>query len=171
LKTFLNCLLILAVAVGAILFIGYVESPEATIRIQVHDVWPTLYDFEHWAEWYPEVESIVVVGDRNFHPAWMLTTKEGNTTFEVTEVEPYKKLQTRIESGSSPRIWTWALRDVPAGTEITITQLTTTKNIFLRGLAVFHDEKEPIEQALVALGNRLELRVVPTEVKAGEAKK
>ena len=165
---------VVAAAAVAILFIGYVQPAEGTTRAQallrkpVPEIWATVMDFEHWASWNPEVKSVSRSGNRNLHPTWALQTSSGLRTLEITEIEVNKQIQTLIEKGSTQTRWTWSFREVPAGTELTITQTKTEKNLFLRGLQVFRDDAERIELVLVGLGNRHELRVEP---KSGAALK
>jgi hypothetical protein len=165
---------VLAAAAVTILFIGYVQPAEAMTRVQalfrkpVPEIWATVMDFEHWASWNPEVKSVARSGNRNLHPTWALQTSSGLRTMEITEVELNKQIQTLIEKGSTQTRWTWGFREVPAGTELTITQKKIEKNLFLRGLQVFQGEAERIELVLVGLGNRHELRVEP---KSGDAVK
>jgi len=173
-KKLSNLVLVLAAAAGAILFIGFLRPPEATTRCQViyrkpvKEIWPTIVDFEKWPEWNPNVERIEPAADKNDHPVWTLRTSSGRLPMEVAAVDPFAKLETLIETSSAQSRWSWVFRNVPAGTELTITQRKTVTNPFLRGIAVFHDEAEPIEQAMIGLGRRHELTVEPKALESVE---
>ncbi len=168
-KKLLNLLIVLGALAGALLFIGFLQPADGTVRCQVlyrkpvQEIWATVVDFKRWPEWNPNVERVESAPTRNTHPVWKL--KKGWSTYplEVTQSEVFKKLETFVDTRRADSQWTWDFKEVPAGTELTITQQKHVASLFLRGILVFHDEHDPILDAMVGLGKRHGLEVRPME--------
>ncbi len=168
-KKFLNLLIVLGALAGAILFIGFLRPADGTVRCQVlyrkpiQEIWTTVVDFKRWPEWNPNVERVESTLNRNSHPVWMLKSGWFSFPLEVTQSEVFKKLETLVDTKRFESRWSWEFKDVPAGTELTITQQKHVSSLFLRGLLAFRDEHTPILDAMLGLGKHHGLEVKPIE--------
>ncbi len=157
-------LLLVAVLAGlalVVLVVGltrpadHVARMRAIYPVDITDLWATITDFEHWAEWNPDVESMTRLEDRNGHAAWLTSGGWGEMPTEIRLWEPPAKLETFVDGGSFQGTWTYELEPADGRTRLTVTERGTVGNPFFRGMLLFHDNYGSIRTFLSSLGTHL----------------
>lgn len=98
-----------------------------TIAAPVEQVFETIADIRSFKRAIPHIIDIQFLSEARrgvgtrFRETREIKGKESTTELEVTEYEPNERL--RMVTDSHGTIWdsVWALRDVPGGTELTLT--------------------------------------------------
>ncbi len=161
--------LALMFGVGAFLPAAHVVASRAFYPVPPDTVWALVSDFEHAAAWRPDLKRVERLPDRDGHPVWLEVGPTGELPYEVTAMDPPRRMTTRIAAPDLPFSGSWDYEVVPApgGARLTITERGTIHNGLFRFLArfLFHYHST-LDGYLKALGTRLDTPVVPEHVPA-----
>jgi len=157
----------LGLAAGLALPASHVAATRATYRSPPDAIWAVLTDFDRWAGWYPGIEQVERMPDRNGHPMLMTTGDWGEMPTEVVEMSAPHRLVTEVDGGGFRGRWSWVLEPAGTGTRLTITEEGEVSNPFFRTMMIFHDNWATMLDFHRALANRLEESIAPERV--GEA--
>lgn len=101
-------------------------------------VWSVITNIDAIPTWRSDVRSVQRLPDVDGRPAWIEHSKHGAIPLEVVESEAPRKLVTRIADHarklSFGGTWTWHLREVSGGSELTITENGFISNSLFRVL-------------------------------------
>ena len=159
----------LGAGAGMVLPASHVAVTRATYGSPPDSVWAVLADFDRWAGWYPGLERVERMPDRNGHTVLMTTGDWGEMTTEILEISAPHRLVTEVDGGGFLGRWTWVLEPAGAGTRLTITEQGEIPNPLFRTMMVFHDNSATMIDFHRALGNRLGESVEPERVETGAA--
>ncbi len=99
-------------------------------------VWAVITDVDALPSWRSDVRSVERLPDVHGRPAWIERSKHGALPLAVVEWDAPRKLVTRIADDarklSFGGTWTWHLREVPNGCELTITENGFISNSLFR---------------------------------------
>lgn len=102
---------------------------KAIIQSDIHKVWKTLLDIDHYSTWRSDLSKTEAVNEKQF----IEYTKEGYaTTFTVTVVEPYKRWEFDMENSNMKGRWTGIFTSKGNETEIDFTEYVTAKKFFIK---------------------------------------
>jgi uncharacterized protein YndB with AHSA1/START domain len=133
------------------------------------EVWKVVTDVESIPTWRPSVLAVRRRHGTAGMPAWVEERKRGDLPLEVTEWTPERRmvvtivdLEDKLPFGGS---WSWTLREVANGTEVTLTENGSVRNVLFRVLAHFvFGYSRHAEQYLRDLGRRVGETVEPKVV-------
>ncbi|MBL8860477.1 MAG: SRPBCC domain-containing protein [Planctomycetes bacterium] len=105
------------------------------------EVWAAITDIDALPSWRSDVRAVERRPDVDGRPAWVERTRHGKLPLEAVEWDPPRRLVTRI-ADDARRLpfggtWTWTLREVPGGTELTIAENGFIRSALFRVLAHF----------------------------------
>lgn len=116
-------------------------SVRARFARPTSEVWKVITDFDALPSWRPELKSVARLPDVAGLPAWIEHSQRVSLPLEVVELDRPRKLVTRIadDDGKLPfgGTWTWYLRDVQDGCEVTLTENGFITNPVFRVIAHF----------------------------------
>lgn len=121
----LGAAIVLVLGVGALLPQDHVASVERRVAGAPEEVWRVITDVERMPEWRPEVDRVERLAGRGALPVWRESGAGGALTMEVTELDPPRRMVTRIADEGLPFGGTWSYELEPAGTG---TRLRLTEN-------------------------------------------
>ena len=124
-------------SVGYALPVAHVASRQKTIAGRPEEVFATLSDVAHFADWRGDVTSVDVLSTDPLR--WREHGRNGAITFVVVESVPPRQLVTRIDDRALPfgGTWTYDLASSGAGTTVTITEHGEVYNPFFRFMSRF----------------------------------
>ncbi len=134
------------------------------------EVWSAITDIDALPTWRTDLKSIErrpgVGGGR---PAWIEHTRHGALPLEVDEWDAPRKMVVRIadEGGKLPfgGTWTWHLREVAGGCEVTLSENGFVSNPLFRVLAHFvFGYTRTLDRTLRALGAKFGEETTPKVV-------
>jgi uncharacterized protein YndB with AHSA1/START domain len=161
---------LVALLVGVTALVGsrlpreHVASRRVLIHCPPAEVFAAIRDFARHPEWRRDVKSVALLGETNGRLRFREDGAHGSMTMEVVEEVPGVRLVTRIADEDLPfgGSWTYELRPVEGGTEITITERGEVKPAIFRALSKYvFTHHRTIEQYLRALGTRFGEMVTP----------
>lgn len=123
------------------------------------EVWSVITDIEAMPAWRVDLEAVERKPDVGGRPAWIEHTKHGATPLEVDEWVAPRKMVVRIDdvTGKLPYggTWTWHLREIASGCEVTLTENGFVRNPLFRVLAHYvFGYTRTLENTLRALGTK-----------------
>ncbi len=129
----------------------YAQRPEV--------VWKVITDIDGLGAWRDDLKSVELQPDVAGKPAWIEHSSHGKLPLEVVEWDPPRKLVTRIadDDGKLPfgGSWTWTIRPVSDGSELTISENGFIKPAHFRLMARYvFGYTRTMEQVLRALGKK-----------------
>jgi hypothetical protein len=149
-------LALIVVAVGYALPVAHVASSLASVPQAPDEVFATLSDVAHFADWRGDVTRVDVLSVGPLR--WREHGSNGDITFVVVEsVRPFH-LVTRIDDKSLPfgGSWSYDLAPNGAGTNVTITERGEVYNPVFRFMSRFvFGHTATMEAFLAALGKRM----------------
>lgn len=133
------------------------------------DVWQAITRIEEFTAWRPELKSVNRRSDVQGRPAWIEHSRHGAIPFEVIESDAPRRLVARIADDQGQLAfggtWTWVLRDVPSGCELTITENGFIAKPLFRVLTHFaFGYSRTLEDYLRALGTKFGETTTPKVV-------
>lgn len=133
------------------------------------EVWGAITAFADQPSWRPELESVERLPDVAGRPAWVEHSRHGAMPLEVVEWDEPRRMVARIADASGTLAfggtWTWNLREVPGGCELTITENGFVRNLVFRLVAHYAlGYTRTAEAYLRALGARFGEETVPKVV-------
>ncbi len=133
------------------------------------EVWQAITRIEEFTSWRPELKLVERRPDVLGKPAWIERSRHGAIPFEVVESDAPRKLVARIAENQGKLgfdgTWTWILRDVPSGCELTITENGFITNPLFRVLTHFaFGYSRTLEDYQRALGNKFGETTTPKVV-------
>ena len=170
LRKLLPLLVLLLAALAILAGVGWLRPADhtaacrAVLRTQPEEVWKRVAAIEEWPEWVSAFESIRPRPDRDGHPAYEVATEFGDAELVVEERDEGGAMRTFLDGGSFRGRWTWELVEVPAGSQLTITERGTVDNPLLRGLMMFTDPHASMRGFLEDLGRELGCECSVTDV-------
>lgn len=167
-------LLALAVLAGLGLFLWgrtlperHVATVSATFARPAADLWNVLADPQRYPDWYPEVERVTLLPDRDGLPCWRETGRHGTFTVVRREADPPRRLVVELvhEPGERPDVtgsWIVELTPDGPGTRVTVIEDGRVHNPLFRALAAaWFGYQDTAAGWLVALGRRFGEDVTP----------
>ncbi len=135
---FLLGLVALVLSVAAFVPRKHAVSVRARYDQSPKVVWAVITDISALPTWRSDVRSIERLPDIAGRMAWIERSKHGTLPFEVVESDAPRKLVTRVADDtrklSFGGTWTWHLREVANGCELTITENGFISNSLFRVL-------------------------------------
>lgn len=124
---------------GALLPEHHTASVSRTLPAPPERVWTAMTEVEDFPTWRAEVDEVRRLPDRNALPVWRESGRYGAMTLEVTELDPPRRLVTRIADEELPfgGSWTYELDPTGEETRLTITEDGTVSDPFFRFMARF----------------------------------
>lgn len=162
-------LVALVLVVSSFIPRDHAVSVRARYARSPREVWETITDFESYPSWNPAIVSVDVRRGADGAVEWDERMKHGVIPLALEQHEPPRRLVVRIRDPQGKMAfggtWTWVLRDVPEGTEVTLTENGYVRNPFFRVVAHFVlGYTRTMEGVLQSLGARFgettETRVV-----------
>lgn len=144
--------------VGALLPAGHVAARTARYSRPPEAVWAAITDLEAAPSWRPGITKMERLPDRGGKPVWRESGRFGDMTFEVTELDPPRRMVTTIADPDLPFSgrWTYDVRPAGQGSELTVTEEGEVHNPIFRFMSRFvFGHHRTIEGYLKALGRRL----------------
>ncbi|HHJ39441.1 MAG TPA: SRPBCC family protein [Methylothermaceae bacterium] len=129
LQLILALVLILAGLVGLGLMIGkrlpktHVAASRIRLKAKPEEVWKILLNFENYPSWRMGLERVEIVQDQEGLPTWIEVCSEASKIpFRVVEAVSPKYLVTELAKDDIPLSgrWTYQLKEIDGGTELTI---------------------------------------------------
>lgn len=158
-------LVVATLIVGMLRPAGHVARTQATYAQPPEAVWAVLADYERWSEWNPEVKTVERLADRGGHTMLNVVGSWGAAPTELVEVDPPRRLATRMDAGSFRGGWSYDLAPAPGGgTVLTVTEEGEVDNPFFRAMMIFHDNYATMMAFHGALATRLGGTVTPERV-------
>jgi uncharacterized protein YndB with AHSA1/START domain len=148
---------VLLALVGLFLPRDHVATLTVRHDAPVERVWALVSDPPGWPSWNGDLSEVKRLDDRDGRPVWRLEGKLGGFTLEIVEVEPMRRMVTRVVDESAfGGTWTWELEPAEAGTRLTLTEHGEVYNPIFRTLGRFvFDERATIEAWNRALASAL----------------
>lgn len=157
-------LLVLLLALAALLFVAGWFRPErhaartrGVYRVPTEKVWERLANVQVWPSWLEAFHTVSSRPDVDGHDAYSVGTEFGDAVLVVEHQDDSGRLTTLLDAGAFQGRWIYELKDVPAGSELTITEIGDVGNPFLRGVMMFKDPHESMRDFLTDLGRALEV--------------
>jgi uncharacterized protein YndB with AHSA1/START domain len=131
-------LIALLTLVGFMLPRDHMAARSRVVARSVPEVWSLLTTIDGYERWHPGVSSVERLPERNGHTVWRETAKDGALTYELVEMHAPQRMVTRIVDESQfGGTWTYELKPVAKGTEVTITERGEIYNPVFRTLSRF----------------------------------
>lgn len=163
----LVALFVLMAASGMMLPQGHVAVVTAEYGQTPEAVWAVMTDFQEAPAWREGVDRMERLPDRDGRPVWRESGARGGMAFEVTEVDPPRRLVTTIvEDLPFGGRWIFEVEPAPAGSRVTITEEGEVYNPLFRFMSRFvfgHDATA--KGYLRSLGRRFGEEVEPETVR------
>lgn len=131
------------------------------------EVWNVVADPQRLPDWYPEIDEVTLLPDRDGKACWRETGTHGSFTVVRSEADPPRRLVIDLvfEPGEQPDVsgrWIIELAPDGAGTRVTVIEDARLHNPFFRGLAAaWFGYQDTSEGWLRALGRRFGEEVTP----------
>lgn len=144
--------------VGALLPVAHTATVERTLRAPPEAVWVAISNPRDFPAWRTDVDAVTLLAPRGGLPAWVERNGADSLTLVVTELDPPRRMVTRIADTGIPfgGTWTYVVADDGAGSRIRITEDGEIYNPVFRFLARFFLGYEGTLEAYV---DALEARV------------
>jgi len=132
-------------------------------------VWSVITDVGAFSKWRSDIRSVQRLPDVDGRAAWIEHSQRGAVPYQVVESDAPRKLVTRIADVarklSFGGTWTWHLREVTDGCELTITENGFISNSLTRVLTHYgFGYTRAIEACLRDLGARFDETTTPRVV-------
>lgn len=117
-------LILLVVGVGLLLPVRHSATVSRVVAGTPEEVWAVITDVESFPTWRSDLVRAERLEPRAGWPSWREEGPSGALTFEMSAVEPAKRLVTSIVDEGLPfgGTWTYVLEPSGTGTLITITE-------------------------------------------------
>jgi uncharacterized protein YndB with AHSA1/START domain len=121
---------VLVAAIGVIVAIGFmlpkahVASCTARYKQAPEEVWKAITGIGQFPSWRPAVKSVEVLDASATHLRWREHDAHNAITYESVKMQAPETLVTRIADAGLPfgGSWTYQIRAVPGGSELSITE-------------------------------------------------
>jgi len=144
-------LILIIFGIGLLLPQSHTATLSAEYAQPVDSVWAAITDWKSFPAWRANVDEVEARDD-----GWLERGPSGALPLIVHESDPPRRLVTRIGTGLPfGGTWTYTLRTIPSGSELTITEDGEVYNPIFRVVSVFLDESATIRQYLMDLRRRL----------------
>jgi hypothetical protein len=155
----LVAIIIAIFAAGAVLPRKHVASVITRISQPQQMVWPAIHNHVEDPKWRPELKSIEQLPDRNGHPVWLETYKDGmKLELEDIEVSGPKRLVREVRDTGNMFSGRWEIDITSVGDTactVTITERGEVPNPFFRFMSRFvFGHTKSMEQYLAALASK-----------------
>jgi hypothetical protein len=155
----LVAIIIAIFAAGAVLPRKHVASVMARISQPQQVVWLAVHNHGEDPRWRPELKTIEQLPDRNGHPVWLETYKDGmKLELEDVEVNGPKRLVREVRDTGNMFSGRWEIDIAPPGDAactVTITERGEVPNPFFRFMSRFvFGHTKSMEQYLSALTSK-----------------
>jgi uncharacterized protein YndB with AHSA1/START domain len=164
-------LVVIVVLIGLTRPKSHAARTQARLSLAPEEVWATVSDFEHWAEWNPDVKRVDALPDPNGHRVMNVVGSWGEARTEVTTWQPPNRMVTSMDAGGFRGRWTYDLApSSDGGTVLTVTEEGEVDNPVFRAMMIFHDNYATMMAYHRALATRLGESVVPSKVEITQAR-
>ena len=132
-------LVILMALVGMLLPVGHVASHSAVVRGAPEEVWRTITNVPDFPTWRTDVSSAKALPEEGGRGRWEERGSNGTIVYEVAELDPPRRLVSRIATTGLPfgGSWTYELEPADSGTRVSITERGEVYNPIFRFLSRF----------------------------------
>lgn len=138
-KKFFNWVLVLCAFVGVFYGVGMVvprsvtRSSKTQLQARPEELYTLVTDVSTWPKWHPDVSDVDQRPERNDHPLWRVTTKDGRTyELEVSQADEDSFWQASYTLGGSRctlrMVFGWA----GEGGRLHLTKTVDTKDPWMR---------------------------------------
>lgn len=111
---------------------------KAVFKCNVQEAWDTVNSLSEYS-WRSDLSKIEVVNEKQF----IEYTKDGYaTTFTITTIEPYKRLEFDIENGNMKGHWTGVFTEINGATQIDFTEDINAKKFYLKPFVKMYLKKQ-----------------------------
>lgn len=146
-------------AAGAVLPRRHVASRSIRVNQTPQVVWLTIHNHADDATWRPELKTIKQLPERNGHPVWLETYKDGSKLeIEDTVVDGPKRLVRQVRDTGNMFSGRWEIDITPLGetaSTVRITEYGEVPNPFFRFMSQFvFGHTKTMEQYLTALASK-----------------
>ena len=127
------------VAMGYLLPQSHVASSSARYRASPETLWASLTDVAAFPTWRKGVTRVELLPDENGQHGWREHSGGETITFRIVEMEPPRRLVTRIADENLPfgGRWIYDLAPVDSGTRLTISEQGEIYNPVFRFVSRF----------------------------------
>ena len=130
----------IALTIVAIITIGsslpetHTAATRATFHAPPLEVWKVLTNVHDFPLWRSDVRTVHDLKSNDGKSRWMEDGSNGQISYERTEEHAPSRLQVRLTDDSLPfgGTWTYDLKPVNGGTELTITENGIVRNLLFR---------------------------------------
>jgi hypothetical protein len=159
-----------AAALGAVVAIGFavpiahVASCTALYKQPPDEVWKAITGIGQFASWRPAVKSVEILDASATHLKWREHGAHNAITYESVTIQAPETLTVRIADQGLPfgGSWTYRVRAMPGGSELSITENGEVYNPFFRFVSRFIiGYYATIETYMTDLGKRFGEDVTP----------
>lgn len=99
------------------------------INSDIHNVWKTVTNINDYSIWRSDIQKTKIINDHKF----IEYTRNGfATTFTITNVEPYKRLEFNMENENIIGNWTGIFYSEGNKTKIDFTENVKPKKFFMK---------------------------------------
>jgi uncharacterized protein YndB with AHSA1/START domain len=147
----------LAAIAGAMLPKGHVAARTAHYKQPPEKIWAAITAVDEFASWRGDVKSVERLPDKNGRPCWKENWTNGTVLpIEVDELEPPRRMVTRIADASLPFGGTWTYEIAPAegGATLTITERGEVYNVIFRLVSKLMGHETTIAEYQAALAKK-----------------
>jgi uncharacterized protein YndB with AHSA1/START domain len=125
--------------IGWSLPVAHSASGTATLAAPPEAVFALISDFARYPDWQPGVSRVEVSGAPGAGQGVVMHGRSGTVPYHVEVFDPPRRIVTRIDRSERAfgGTWTYELRPVATGTELTITEDGEVYNLIFRTLARF----------------------------------
>ena len=146
-------------AAGAVLPRKHVASVAARIGQRPRAIWSLIIDHGDDPKWRPELKSIEQRPNRNGHPVWLETYKNGSRLeLEDTVIDPPRRLVREVRDTGNMFSGRWEIEIAPDGANastVRITEYGEVPNPFFRFMSRFvFGHTKSMEQYLSNLASK-----------------
>ena len=127
-------LVLVAVGIGFSLPEAHTATSERLVAGTPDEIWSVITDVDAMPTWRPDVDRTESLPDRGGLPVWRESGPTGSMTLQVIELDPTRRMVTRIADEGLPfgGTWTYELEQAGGWTRVTLTEDGEIYNPFFR---------------------------------------
>ena len=170
-------ILAFAIAVASVGFLipsSHVRSRTAVYPVEAKELWTAVSSFADQSGWRDGVDRVFALPDRDGHPTWRETGRDGTREFEVVTETPPRHMVLSFSGDELHGTWTFQIGEEEGGARLTLTEAGSVPGVAARVLAYAVDGRGDVLDAFLEdLGGRfgasVEIGVIGGSSDAGAA--
>jgi polyketide cyclase/dehydrase/lipid transport protein len=170
-KRFFVLLVIAGACAGVFYVIGLVlprtQSTASRTNFQANpqEVFKVVSDVANWDDWQPNIARVEERPEKNGHPVWHVTDREGKSwDMDITVVQEPLAFAASYELDGTKRSLRFDIKWLGQGSIVRITSLRDCRSPWVRARRGFTNEHAELLQVLLGLGRKLGEETKPEEV-------